>query len=190
MNKELEIEAKYLLSETSFLLLLDHFKIDKSAFFLQKNHYFDTKDLVLLTKLDMMLRVREKNNCFELTLKLPHQDHILEMNYPLSSFDYTNHALTQFPEIRQILEQKKVALSAIKFQATLATMRATIPYLGGELFFDISTYDGISDYEIEYEVNTSIDEAHEKLASLLHLLEIEDYQPSCPKAKRCLQKKC
>lgn len=44
MSEHLEIEFKTLVSPQDFKRLIDHFAIQKTDFFTQTNHYFDTDD--------------------------------------------------------------------------------------------------------------------------------------------------
>ena len=74
MATNLEIEFKNMLTETEYDRLIQTFNIQEEQIWLQKNVYFDTKSHDLKQK-GAALRIRVKNNTYELTLidgsKLP-----------------------------------------------------------------------------------------------------------------------
>jgi len=83
MSQELEIEFKNMVSETDFKRLVDTFQLQLGDFPVQHNHYFDT-EAFLLKQAGCALRIREKNGMFELTLKEPATDGLLETNEKIS----------------------------------------------------------------------------------------------------------
>ncbi|NGW67928.1 CYTH domain-containing protein, partial [Staphylococcus aureus] len=89
MSEHLEIEFKTLVSPQDFKRLIDHFAIQKTDFFTQTNHYFDTDDFQLKAQ-RMGLRIRVLADRGELTLKVPAPEGLLEINDPLS-LETANH---------------------------------------------------------------------------------------------------
>ena len=79
MDQHIEIEYKNLLTKQDFERLVQFFKIESNQFFTQQNHYFDTTDF-RLKKSGSALRIREKNETYELTLKQPAAEGKLETN--------------------------------------------------------------------------------------------------------------
>ena len=77
MSQSIEIEFKNLLSIEEFNRMITYFQLSDDHFFRQINHYFDTKDFAL-KNLGCALRIREKKEHFEMTLKQPHPDGLLE----------------------------------------------------------------------------------------------------------------
>ena len=70
MNSNIEIEAKVLLLKEEYDTIIRELQLDKYRKVTQTNHYIDTKDS-FLKRNGIALRVREKNEEFELTLKTP-----------------------------------------------------------------------------------------------------------------------
>lgn len=153
MTQSIEIEFKNLLTKEEFNLLKDFFKLKEENFFLQENHYFDTKNFLLKEK-RMALRVRKKENQLELTLKQPLPTGLLETNEILTSEQFELLKQGNFPEgqISQILTNYLPNLQEIEFFGTLRTFRSELLFKNGLLVLDHSTYLGIEDYELEYEV--------------------------------------
>ncbi|RSK48669.1 CYTH domain-containing protein [Bacillus canaveralius] len=154
MPQHLEIECKNLLTEDEFNRLKGYFKIADSAFRQQVNSYFDTKDF-LLKQNGTALRIREIGNNFELTLKQPGGEGLLETNQPLTANEaaamLTSAAVPE-GQVKEILKQIPVPVALLENFGSLTTFRAEIEFRGGLLVFDHSYYLNIDDYEVEYEV--------------------------------------
>ncbi|WP_057912419.1 CYTH domain-containing protein [Peribacillus muralis] len=154
MNQHIEIEFKNLLDEKEFKLLIDHFEIDVAGFTSQQNHYFDTPEFEL-KKRSSALRVREKNSRYELTLKQPATEGLLETNQDITAeaaAAFLNHGT--FPEgaILRLLTADGIDPEAFSCFGTLQTDRFEFPYKEGLLVLDHSSYLEQEDYELEYEV--------------------------------------
>jgi uncharacterized protein YjbK len=150
----IEIEFKNLLTKVEFENLLKTFNIEDKDIVKQSNHYFDTPDFSL-KDLGSALRIREKKNSFELTLKQPAAVGLLETTQHLSSNEFEAAIKKQiFPEgiVQERLEQLDIAFNNIVYFGTLTTKRAEFPYKEGLLVLDHSFYLEKEDYEIEYEV--------------------------------------
>lgn len=153
MGQELEIEFKNIVSQTDFERLADAFHLGPEDFCLQHNHYFDTKNF-LLKQAGCALRIREKNGDFELTLKEPAKDGLLETSQPLFRQEAEGLLAGEaFPDgpVKTALSYVITDLAELKPFGTLSTKRAEIDYEGGLLVFDNSFYLGREDFEIEYE---------------------------------------
>ena len=154
MDQHIEIEYKNLLTKHDFERLQQFFKIESNQFFTQQNHYFDTKDFDLKSQASA-LRIREKNETFELTLKQPAAEGKLESNQMITKQEAAAFVKDgQFPAgaVQAIIKQ--VGLNPLQFTCfgTLRTDRAEISYRGGLIVLDHSYYGGKEDYELEYEV--------------------------------------
>ncbi|GAF66863.1 hypothetical protein BTS2_3768 [Bacillus sp. TS-2] len=169
MTEEIEIEEKSLLSKDGFEILVEKWQLSNKDFILQENHYFDTTDMILKNH-HTALRVRFKNDTYQLTLKQPHPDGLLETHQPLN--------LPQFNELKkegklppgEVLEQlNKLSTDTWHFHylGMLKTYRAELSYNQGLLCFDKSIYAGVEDYEIEFE-GYSREHAIHTLENLLH----------------------
>jgi uncharacterized protein YjbK len=171
LTKEVEIEFKNMLTKVEFDRLVDFFQVPPSAFITQHNHYFDTPSFDLKEK-GAALRIREKNGAFELTLKQPHPNGLLETNEPLTK-DAAEAMLTEGKfmtgEVAHELEKMNISLSTIKHFGTLSTDRAELTYKNGLLVLDHSYYLSKEDFEIEYEVTDPVSgkQAFDKLLQQL-----------------------
>lgn len=155
MKKEVEIEFKNMVTTEQFKQLLQFFTIEDQQFFIQSNEYFDTADY-LLKKKNSALRIREKNEQFELTLKTPAPVGLYEYNQMISATEVEEIRTKQlFPNgiVKSELEHLQLPLSQLQSFGKIVTKRAETNYKDGILVFDHSYYLDHEDYEIEYEVN-------------------------------------
>jgi uncharacterized protein YjbK len=154
MSQNIEIEFKNMLTKEEFNQFKSHFQVNASDFVKQENHYFDTLDFSLKDK-GCALRIREREGRFEMTLKQPHLEGLLETNQILSKEQA--HALLQGGQIMegavktQILTMN-VNTDDIQYFGSLQTDRVEFPYLEGLLVLDFSSYLNAQDFEVEYEV--------------------------------------
>ncbi|XJZ28196.1 CYTH domain-containing protein [Bacillota bacterium Lsc_1132] len=154
MTQTLEIEFKNILTKSEYERLLEFFKIEKEAIFAQENHYFDTSDFQLKQK-GAALRIREKDQQFELTLKQPFQEGLLETNVLLSphvaQLAFSKNLLPE-GEIEKLIEEMGIPFSKLKYFGSLLTKRAEVKDANGLFVLDYSSYLKKEDYELEYEV--------------------------------------
>ncbi|MCQ6274298.1 CYTH domain-containing protein [Bacillus sp. V3B] len=155
MSQNIEIEFKNMLSEDEFNKIVNHFHLTATDFFKQENHYFDTKDFALKQH-RCALRIREKKDHFEMTLKEPHQDGLLETNENLDD-EYARQLLNGSHIKDGIIKGQISALNIntddLLYFGSLVTERTEFTYQGGLLVLDCSSYLNIKDYEVEYEVS-------------------------------------
>ncbi|MBY0144782.1 CYTH domain-containing protein [Neobacillus niacini] len=154
MSETIEIEFKNLLKKVEYETLLKAFQVEEKAAFIQTNHYFDTPEFTLKDK-GSALRIREKYNSFEMTLKQPADIGLLETTQVLSVNDFQLAIeYHEFPKgiVQDRLEQLKVIVNNIEYFGSLTTRRVEFPYKNGLLVLDHSHYLDTEDYEIEYEV--------------------------------------
>ncbi|KIL50208.1 hypothetical protein KP77_15830 [Jeotgalibacillus alimentarius] len=166
MPQELEIEFKNMLTEKEYHDLYTAFDMDSPVS--QTNHYFDTP-LFQLKEARSALRIREKDGKLTLTLKQPVEEGLLETHQPVSSLDLEDMLSgggLVGGEIAEMLELMNISPKQIVHFGSLQTNRSETPYKNGLLVLDHSSYLGIEDYELEYEV-TSHDEGKENFLSLL-----------------------
>jgi len=155
MEKNIEIEFKNMLTKEEYTNLLEHYQIKENELFKQENHYFDTEDFDLKEQ-NSALRIRKKQAGYELTLKQPHEDGLLETNKQLSTD--TGEEMIQNGRILDeqfaaLLEDMGIASDSIRYFGSLTTIRAEKETGNGLLVFDHSFYLNIEDYELEYEVS-------------------------------------
>ena len=187
MNELLEIEYKMLLDKDIFYKILDDYKDQIYHEYTQTNYYLTNS---LLKEKKYMLRIREKENKYEMTLKRPHLNHSLETNIIISSKDkddiLNGHIIDN--DIINILKDEHIDITTLTNEISLTTHRYDILLEVGTLSLDINTYNGITDYEIEYEQTCDHDGITEfnKILSQVGLT----YFRNCPsKIKRTLDTK-
>lgn len=155
----LEIEFKNLLSKESFYKLCTMFNLQVESFVLQKNTYFDFKE-ILADQL-MALRVRERQGEFIITLKqkaVQSQHAQIEITEP---FDYTIEELMTMPTqvlpkaIINHLAMEQITLEKLHVIGKIDTLRKELEYQKGILCLDYNRFNGEDeDYEIEYEYDS------------------------------------
>jgi len=154
MSQNIEIEFKNLLTKEEYLQIKNHFGIKDEDLFKQENHYFDTKNF-LLKKNKAALRIRKKQNFYELTLKQPHPDGLLETNRVLTAQESDTIFKTgviKDEQIIQLLAQMDIPAHDIQYFGSLTTIRAEKEIGNGLLVLDHSFYLNEEDFELEYEV--------------------------------------
>ncbi|MBN8199146.1 CYTH domain-containing protein [Bacillus sp. NTK034] len=154
-NKNIEIEFKNMLTSEEFSSLIDFFYLRSEDFSEQENHYFDTPDFLLKSK-GSALRIRQKNGSFELTLKQPHPEGLLETNENITESEAAEMIQTgKIPKEQIIISIEKLGIKTDRLQyfGTLATKRAEKEYMKGLAVLDHSSYLNKEDFELEYEVD-------------------------------------
>ncbi len=176
MNEHIEIEFKNMLTLSEFNFLKNHFQLKDSHFIKQINYYFDTAHFAL-AKRKTALRIREKNNAFELTMKQPHDEGVLETNISLQkkeaeAFIFENQFPSSATQMKSIFQKICVKPTELLCLGELTTFRSEFSYKEGLIALDYNCYLGIEDYELEYEV---IDKQTGKhyFEELLHKLNIK-----------------
>lgn len=178
MINNLEVEYKILVTKEDFEKLSALYQ-DKT-FIKQINYYYDTENLDLRNQ-KCALRIREKNNTFLITLKTPaskgHHEYECYVN------ENSSEAF-ESSEIKGLLDQLNIEKPLMEL-AKCVTYRAVVELGKAELCFDINEYNGITDYEIEYEQTAEHDGISEfnKILSQVNLR----YEKNCAsKIKRTL----
>jgi uncharacterized protein YjbK len=154
LSQNIEIEFKNMLTSEEFLQLKLHFNIDQNKFKKQVNHYFDTPSFSLKS-LNSALRIREKGTQFEMTLKQPAKQGLLETNQLLSveqAENMLNSGKIVDGEVKEIITKMIEDADTLQYFGSLTTNRAEFNYKDGLLVLDHSDYLNTEDYEIEYEV--------------------------------------
>lgn len=154
-NQNIEIEFKNMLTKKEYELLLTHFQVREEDLFEQENHYFDTSDFALKAN-QSALRIRKKKEEYELTLKQPHPDGLLETNKALSKTESEHIFSTgkiNDEQISSLLRNMNIDPESIIYFGSLRTIRAEKQIGSGLLVLDHSFYLKKEDYELEYEVS-------------------------------------
>lgn len=183
MNKGTEAEFKTLLTKEEYDKLLTMF--DGNKFDHQTNHYFDTIRFSLKA-IDASLRVKERDDVLELTLKKKKGYQIVEYKEPLTQEEFNGLKETGYIENDKIRSETASIIQNQKVQnyLSLSTNRMYLPFKNGILFIDESTYLGEIDYELEYQA-TSYHEGKKEFISLIAELAIQ-YKKAEKKIKRAM----
>lgn len=152
LNEAIEIEYKILLTKEIFSLILKDYQNNIQNDYIQTNHYLIHP---VLQEKKYMLRIREKNQEYELTLKRPVGKHRLETNIMIDkqTKDKIFRHQSVHNEIMEILKNEGIDPLELENQFSLTTHRYDIPLKYGTLSLDQNSYLNITDYELEYEVN-------------------------------------
>lgn len=180
MNKNIEKEFKILVSKDKFDLLCDMYK--PLTFIKQINQYYDTPNNLIKNKHGAM-RIRTKNNKHIFTLKIYKNNELLE--YECEVRENSIHSLNQ-SNIVSLLNSYDIVGPFVE-TTSLTTNRAMVINDDAELCFDENFYNGICDYEIEYEFRRE----HDGLSKFNEILEKVDlhYESNCKsKIARALNK--
>lgn len=184
MNELLEIEYKMLLDKDVFYKILGDYKEHINHSYTQINYYLTNS---LLKEKKYMLRIREKDNKYEMTLKRPYLNHSLETNINISLKD-KDDILSGYMidnEIINILKDEDIDVRTLKNEISLTTKRYDILLEEGTLSLDINTYNGITDYELEFEVNNE-KEGYARFLSIIQPYELTYIKNNKSKIKRAL----
>lgn len=157
MSNAIEIEAKALVSKADYEKLA--LKYMKYGVYTQTNHYIDSTDDIL-SKEKLALRIREKKNVFEMTLKVPLSQGLLEKNcsWTKETFkDFRDKGIFPDGDIKKMLTMLDIDTSKLGIITSLVTDRIDVPYENGKLSIDKNSYCGVTDYEIELEHNNETD---------------------------------
>lgn len=174
--QQLEIEYKILLTQDIFHQILHDYQNKITKDYIQINDYLTHP---ILSQKKYMLRIRTKNNQYELTLKRPYQNHRLETNLSLTETEknlFLQHRLKN--EITDILENDGIKINELQHPFSLTTHRYDIQLPEGVLSLDENTYLDQHDYELEFEVNDETQGFSQflKIIEPYHL----HYQHNCP----------
>lgn len=148
--EHLEIEFKILIDKDTYLKIISDYNSNKS--YKQTNYYlFHPK----LKEKKYALRIREKDNNYELTLKIPDELGLKEINLIIDN-DIKDKIFNKEDidnEIFNILKKDKIYLKDMNLDYSLTTIRHDIYLDEGVLSLDENYYLDCIDYELEFEVN-------------------------------------
>ena len=153
MSNAIEIEAKALVSQDDYRKLAKLFP--DSPRYTQTNHYIDS-DTRILNKEGIALRIREKNDQYELTLKTPLSQGLLEKNCVITKQqfdDFKEKGIFPKGDTSRFLTMLDIDIATLKILTSLTTDRIDVEYKGGLLSIDRNCYSGKTDYEVEFEYN-------------------------------------
>ena len=146
--QHLEREFKSALTKEEYELLINKFDL-KNKIYIQTNYYFDTLNHDLRNSHDTLrIRVKEINN--HLTYKKETDEGQFETTIVLDNDDANN-------KIQNGFDANELGINHfVQVVAKLKTSRTRFKYDCGEIFIDKNDYYGITDYEIEFEINENV----------------------------------
>ncbi|MDN6838212.1 MAG: CYTH domain-containing protein [Staphylococcus equorum] len=122
--------------------------------FSQTNYYIDTEQFDLRSH-KSALRIRVKDEYYEMTLKIPAEVGLMEYNFETDVIPELNKKLVEndLPlEITEQLTKMNVDINQLVILGALTTSRLEKEIHGNLLVLDRSDYLNYQDYELEYEV--------------------------------------
>lgn len=152
MTQEIEIEFKNLLTKTEYERLLHALPFPKTGK-TQVNHYFETKNFQLKHK-GAALRIRQINGAYQLTLKEPHHDGLLETHDSLTPKEASSWFIGKpiaKPHTHHQLEKLGIQIENLHYWGELQTERREFKQDGYIYVLDYSVYHNQFDYELELE---------------------------------------
>lgn len=178
MSTNNEIEFKQILNRSTYEKIYHTYFKNKKTF-TQTNYYIDTNHFKLKQH-HSALRIRVKDNHYEMTLKVPEDVGLTEYNHIVNIEPQLNMSikLSQLPsDIRNIVKNEfNVFNDELVILGHLTTHRLETPHQNELLVLDKSEYLGKTDYELEYEVR-SHDEGYVKFNRLLEEFNLEHKKP-------------
>ena len=174
MKGQVELELKTLVSRQDFEKLTAHYQ--PLNFVRQVNTYFVTRD-----PSHYAFRIRERLEEKLFTLKHHHNGQVIEYEKTFTGNFFDD------PQIRETLEEFGIT-PPYQVLGALTTERAIVDTGMAELCFDINSYNGLTDYEIEYEVKKPHDH-RETFEAILAKAGISYDKSWGSKYKRCLTTK-
>lgn len=189
MSTNNEIEFKQILNQDTYSKIYELYFKNRSPF-KQTNFYIDTENFKL-KKHQAALRIRVKDDMYEMTLKIPAEVGLTEYNHSVNIEPKLDMSLqlSQLPkDIKNILEHDfNILENELKVLGNLTTYRLETDYQNELLVLDKSEYLGKTDYELEFEVH-SYDEGYSKFKSLLQHFNLQHQKP-LNKVQRFFQEK-
>lgn len=168
MAQEIEIEFKNLLTKEEYETLLNKLPFPKKGK-KQINYYFETEDFKL-RQYQAALRIRKKNNLYQLTLKEPHKDGLLETHDSLTeaeALSWINHHPIPKEATTVQLNQMNIHANELHYVGSLTTIRREYQENGLIFVLDCSQYNHVEDYELEIESQSK----ETGLTALMNILE-------------------
>lgn len=183
MEKNKEVEYKIMLDKKTFHQIIDAY--DECHTYTQINYYFTSHEL---EEKRYALRVREKEDQYEMTLKIPDGFAKIEHNENITKEDLDSFTNGFMPDngIKKVLEDHGIDPTQITYSGSLKTIRHDIALHYGMLSLDENFYNDHHDFEFEFEVNNEEEgkKQFEELCETFHL----SYTHNCDsKLKRFLE---
>lgn len=135
---KIEKEYKLMISKQDYLIILNYFK-EKLNTIIQINYYYDT----VPASVDKVIRIRKIHNRYFFTLKHK-KGELYEYEFEISKKSLDDLRISDLLSKFDIKELVEIG--------SMKTTRHLLRDDYGEFCIDYSEYNGIADYEIEYEL--------------------------------------
>ncbi|ANQ63796.1 CYTH domain-containing protein [Staphylococcus equorum] len=175
-----EIEFKQLLSQSQYQSIYNKYFPEMQPFS-QINYYIDTEQFDLRSH-KSALRIRVKDDYYEMTLKVPAEVGLMEYNFETHVIPELNKELVanDLPlDITKQLNKMNVDVNQLVILGALTTSRLEKEIQGNLLVLDKSDYLNYQDYELEYEV----EDYDDGLIQFKMILEAFDIKHETPENK-------
>ncbi|MGL5020447.1 MAG: CYTH domain-containing protein [Mycoplasmatales bacterium] len=173
----MEFEKKGIISEDDFFKIIKKTKVKEII--TQDNYYFETSDEFFKNN-NSALRVRVKNDAYELTLKVQRELGNLEYNYDISKEEFTKMKITmKLPKVLHKYIDSTLTFDNIKI---IKTDRHIIEFNQHIIELDKTTFMNSIDYEIEVEAE-NLNQAQKIMDQFTGYVDIK-YNESMPKIAR------
>ncbi len=179
MNKQIELEYKMILTPRQFSYIKNKYPFTYPV--KQTNYYFDNPSKELSEK-RYALRIREIDNSYILTLKIPQKIGVLELEQEIPAMQIQKELLSQ--PLQDALSFLQI--SELSCFGSLTTYRSTLDLPDAVVCLDENFYHNHHDYEIEYEVKNDHD-SYPAFLSFLRDCKIRRHVPAKGKARRVKQ---
>ncbi|SDL97834.1 CYTH domain-containing protein [Sediminibacillus halophilus] len=173
MAQEIEIEFKNLLTKIEYDRLCEFLEVEEAGALSHTNHYFETPEFALKQH-GAALRIREKNGQWQLTLKEPHPEGLLETHDTLTENEaasWINGDIIPKPQVAAQLNRLGIDFAELAYGGALTTQRIETEFKETIVVLDHSTYNGYNDYELEVEAQER-QHGQQVFSELLDRLEI------------------
>lgn len=156
MAANIEIEAKVLITKEDYEKIIHKYEDEIAKEYDQTNYYIDTPSFSL-KKEGIGLRIRLSQGLYQLTLKVPMAEGLLEKDQKISFEDYKKFKKEKFfPEgnVKEFVKMLGYDPNDLIILTKLITHRIEIDdedYATKNISIDKNDYNGITDYEIELE---------------------------------------
>lgn len=174
MATNIEIEAKVLISESAYEIVRNHYKNHAEAYYFQTNYYIDSPSFSLRRK-GITLRIRNIGEEYEVTLKTPMSEGLLEKTETITEKQYKEMELKGiFPEtkIKNFLLMMEFEVEKLTILGSLTTERMDVRFESGLFSIDKNVYGNMVDFELEKEGN-NLAEAEADLVRICTECEID-----------------
>lgn len=191
MSSVVEKEFKSLLTLEQYNRIKSDYASILTRSFTQTNTYFDAHQQLANAKCALRIRTVEQQETGEVTLKIPQSPYeVLEISetFPVKQLQtwMTAGHFSLSPTLQQTLAAHNLSLTTVQQTTTLITHRLEGHLRSGSLLvLDKSQYSGITDYELELEVDDLL-KGKELFDTLLARYDIQPV-PSPSKVMRALQ---